>query len=501
MKTWKPYALSIMIWAILLMSFSAKAQEASLDFFHERRQQLIQQMEDGAIAVMMSAEKKIRSNDIHYPFRQRSSFYYLTGYKHPESAFIIQPNQENEFIMFLPSKDSIGVMWRQQEYGLTEAMKVFGADTAYDIEKFEKTFRQKLWSESIVYMDPNDQPLKDLFDKIQDKKLLVNSLDEIRNINNLINDMRLQKDSLEISQMKKAIDITGQAHLEAMKAVHPGMYEYEVEALVEYVFQKNGASDPAFSSIVGSGNNANTLHYMKNDRKMKAGELVLMDIGAEYNMYAADLTRTIPVDGEYSRKQEDIYQLVLKAIQKAAPELESGKGIFEAHYKATDVIMKGLYELGLVTDPDSKWQRNFYIHYTASHWLGLDVHDLVPKKGLYGKGGIKVYQEPGVNSHIKGRILKPGMVFTFEPGIYLPENGLERIRALKGKKVPAEKIEAFLDEVGPVYRKYRGIGIRIEEDVLITEDGHEVLSRQLPRSIDAIEKIMDQSSDYVSKDQ
>jgi len=501
MKTWKPSSLLIMIWAFILMSFPVNAQEASLDFFQKRRHQLISQMEKGSIAVMMSAEKKIRSNDVHYPFRQRSSFYYLTGYKHPEAAFIIQPKQENEFIMFLPPKDTTGGIWRQQEYGLKEAMEVFGADTAYDIEKFEKILRPKLWSESIVYMDPNDQPLKELFDKIQDKKLLVNSLDGIKNINNLINDMRLQKDSLEISHMKKAIDITGQAHLEAMKAVHPGMYEYEVDALVEYVFRKNGASDPAFSSIVGSGNNANTLHYMKNDRKMKAGELVLMDIGAEYNMYAADLTRTIPVDGEFSRKQEDIYQLVLKAIQKAARELEPGKGIFEAHYQATDLIMKGLYELGLVTDPDSKWQRNFYIYYPASHWLGLDVHDLVSKKGLYGEGGYKVYQEPGVKSHIKGRILKPGMVFTFEPGIYLPENGLDRIRALKEKGVPAEKIEAFLDEAGPVYRKYQGIGVRIEDDVLITEDGHEVLSRQLPRSIDAIEKIMDQSSDYVSKDQ
>ncbi len=500
MKTLKLFSL-IIIWAIFLMPFSVNAQETSPDFFQKRRQQMIRQMEDGSMAVMMSAERKRRNADIPYPFRQRSSFYYLTGYEYPESAFIIEPNREKEFIMFLPSKDSTGGIWHQQEYGMKEAMKVFGADTAYDIEKFEKILRQKLWSKSIVYMDPNDQPLKDLFDTIQGKKVLLNSLNGIRNLNNLLDDMRLQKDSLDISHMKKAIDITRQAHLEAMKAVQPGMYEYEVEALVEYVFRKNGASGPAFSSIVGSGNNANTLHYMKNDRKMRSEELVLMDIGAEYNMYAADLTRTIPVDGKFSRKQERIYQLVLKAIQKAARELEPGKGIFEAHYKATDVIIEGLYELGLVTDPDSKWQRNFYTHYPASHWLGLDVHDMGFRKGNYGEGQHKVSQEPGIKRDIKGRILKPGMVFTIEPGIYLPENGLDRIRALKEKDVPAEKIEAFLDEVGPVYRKYQGIGVRIEEDVIITEDGHEVLSRQLPRSIDAIENIMDKSSDYVSKDQ
>jgi Xaa-Pro aminopeptidase len=233
---------------------------------------------------------------------------------------------------------------------------------------------------------------------------------------------------------------------------------------------------------------------MKNNSKMKEGELVLMDIGAEYNMYAADITRTIPVDGKFSEKQETIYRLVLKALQEAIGEMEPGKGVLLANHKAAEIIMKGLQDLGLVTNPDSGWQKEFYLWYFFSHWLGIDVHDV-------GEYLTEKPEEGTTLDQIKGRSLKPGMVLTIEPSIFLPENGLERARALKEKGVSSEKIEAFLNKVRPVYKKYKGIGVRIVEDVLITEDGPKVLTSQLPRNVEAIENLMDKSSDYVSTDQ
>jgi len=264
----------------------------------------------------------------------------------------------------------------------------------------------------------------------------------------------------EVKQLQEAIDITTEAQLEVMKILHPGLWEYEVEALIEYVFKKRNSFDWAFPSIVASGPNATTLHYQKSQRQIQDGELLLMDIGAEYNYYAADVTRTVPVNGTFTPEQAAIYQLVLNAQKESIALIKPGVPILTVHQKATEVLKKGLSRLGLITDPSTNQYRVFFPH-GVGHFIGLAVHDVR-----------------------SGDPLRPNMVLTIEPGIYVREDSEERL-------VAQGVSEKELDKIRPALRKFMNIGVRIEDDILVTEDGYQVLSQTAPREIREIERLME----------
>ena len=307
----------------------------------------------------------------------------------------------------------------------------------------------------------------------------------LRNINPVLSEMRVKKDEYEVRMIQKAIDITGKGLEAVMTVCSPGMYEFEIEALLEYEWRRNGSSMPAFESIVGSGENAVSLHYSANNRKMEEGELLLMDVGAEYGYYTADITRTVPVGGKFTKEQRDIYDLVLRAQKAAIDELKPGAPMTAAHRAATSVIIDGLHDLGLVTDPSCQWQRKFYTIYHICHFLGLDVHDT----GTHGIP-LSVMSTYLTADTALGRPLEAGMVLTVEPGIYLRAYGLDQLDMLYGSEAGEGEIADFIEKVRPVYEQYSNIGVRIEDDVLITGTGNTVLSASIPKEPDEIERLM-----------
>jgi len=307
----------------------------------------------------------------------------------------------------------------------------------------------------------------------------------VKNIAPLINEMRVYKDMSEVKRLQKAIDITGEAFVNACRICRTGMYEFEIEATVEYAFRKFGSPMPAFTSIIASGPDATILHYSENTGKTKDGDLLLFDIGAEYGYYSADVSRTVPVNGKFTREQKDIYELVLKAQKAAISEMIPGNFLIAGQVKSNEIIVQGLYELGLITDTGSKWQKKFYILYPINHYLGMYVHDV----GDYGASD-RTFYENITNDTLYGRTLEKGMVLTVEPGLYFRSNGLDQLYELYGKEVSQEEIREFINAVSPVYEKYKNIGVRIEDDVLITEEGNIVLSGRIPKEVDDIEKII-----------
>jgi Xaa-Pro aminopeptidase len=308
---------------------------------------------------------------------------------------------------------------------------------------------------------------------------------DIRHIGKLVDPMRVLKSPAEVERLQKANNITAMAFTRVMKECEPDRYEFEMEALIEGTFLEYGSAMPGFSSIVGSGPNSTILHYEPNTRKMENGDLLLMDIGAEYGYYTADITRTIPVNGKFNAEQRAIYQLVLDAQLAAIEQMEPGNMYMDGHMAAKEVIVKGLAELGLITDPASPWQIKFYILYPSSHYLGLDVHDVGEMGGNFSQF---MDQTPGES--MESRVLEPGMVLTIEPGLYFREKGLEQLYEIFGDEAGSMEIAQFIKEVEPVYEQYKNIGVRIEDDILITTDGNINLSRYAPKEIEDIEQIM-----------
>jgi Xaa-Pro aminopeptidase len=447
--------------------------------FSERRGRLTDQIEDGVVIISSGS---FPAGD-HCEYRVNDNFYYLTGFDQPMSVVVMEKGSPGSCSLFLRERSRRDIIYNGAALPDEEIMAAYGFDTIVPYTELQGLIGGYLGNDTPLYIDFRDRMLKSILLTEAGKRHKPETL--VRDMAPLVEEMRVKKDESEISRMQKAIDITGDGFVNACRICRPGMYEFEIEAMIEYTFLRNGAARPAFSSITGSGPNTVTLHYSENNRKMEEGDLLLMDIGAEYGYYAADISRTIPVSGHFTREQREIYELVLKAQKAAIDELQPGRPLYGGHAKATAVIARGLFDLGLLTDTASVWQKEFYTIYQINHYLGLNVHDA----GNYGFPGAFIREYMAVDTAI-GRPLEKGMVLTVEPGIYLREDGLSQLSGIFGGRVSEAEIGEFIDLVLPVYEKYENIGVRIEDDVLITEEGNVVLSRKIPKEIDEIEKIM-----------
>ncbi len=407
--------------------------------FARRREALLETMAPNSVAVFAAASMKMRSGDVEYPYRQDSDFYYLTGYRQPNAFLILTKDASGATgeIFFLPQSGTRGAAWVGEPPPPDEAERTQGLRQVETIDRFWAALDSLLAGKTTLYHRFETgfvyEPLSGerIFIGRQAKRALRDKYPglRIRAPGALLAELRQIKSAAEIELMRRAVAITCQAHVEAMKAARPGLYEYQLQAVIEFVFGYNGAEAPAFPSIVGSGPNAIILHYSANRRQMRDGDLVVMDIGAEYRGYAADVTRTIPVSGRFSKPQREIYEIVLAAQRAALAEIRPGVPLRAVHQAARRVIQQAGY--------------GAYFTHGTSHFLGLDTHDV-------GAAGAE---------------LQPGMVITVEPGIYIPAG-------------------AELDST------YWNIGVRIEDDVLVTENGYEVLSSAAPKDAAAVEALM-----------
>jgi Xaa-Pro aminopeptidase len=435
---------------------------------HEAHREALMHKMAGGVAVVRGADEE--PGAYHSRFLQNSDFYYLTGYQEPGAAMVLLPGRQEEFILFVQPRVPNHVLWNGKRYGLDEAVSVYAADKAYPMDQFALMLRTYLSDAERVYCDVGDRALMEvLWPVVRSTAPTAAVLDILP----LIEDLRITKNQAELKRMQKAIDITCTAHRGVMQQVRPGMYEYEVEGLIEYVYRQNGSIVPAFTSIVASGPNALVLHYTHNDRMIEQGDLLLLDIGADFGHYAADVTRTLPVSGKFTKIQKDIYTIVLEAQQKAIESIRPGVGIDVPGTIITETLGKGLNRIGLVSDPEHAWQVKVWQMHGTSHWLGLDVHDAGP----YSFG------EPN------GAVFHPGMVLTVEPGVYINPYVADHLGDFFPQIAEEERAE-FIRYIGPALSKYRNIGIRIEDNVLVTASGHTVLSISAPKSMAAIEKLM-----------
>lgn len=421
--------------------------------FADRRAKLASQIPDNSIAILGTAPTHIRNNDAEYKYRADSSFFYMTGFAEPESVMVLEKiDGKVKYTLFLREKDKLREIWDGKRVGLDGAKSDFGADEAIAIGKLDETMPNLLLKKQQVFARFNTN----LINWLDQAKLIQRGegvVDTITNIDSLINEMRLIKDESEIALMKTASEISALGHINAMKMVKPQMTEYQLEAEVLHTFAKHGCV-PAYNSIVAGGDNANILHYVENDQPLKDGDLVMIDAGAEYQHYAGDISRTFPVNGKFSEVQKEVYNIVLKANIEAINALKAGKHGKIHHETALKILTQGLIDLGILNGDvekliEDKAYMPFYMHGTG-HWLGMDVHDV----GRY------------MDNDGNPRTLKAGMVITVEPGLYFAHD----------------------NELVP--EKYRGIGIRVEDDVVITDGEPLVLTGDVPKTVEEIEALM-----------
>lgn len=425
-----------------------------------RRRRLMQMMGKGSIAILPTATVAIRNRDVEYPFRPESDFYYLTGFEEPDAVLVLIPGHpDGEFVLFCRDHDPKMELWNGPRAGLDGAREHFQADIAWPIERLDDILPGLIENRGKIHytMGSNpdfDQRITEWLKRIRGKSRSgVHSPDEIVSLEHLVHEMRLFKDRGEAALMRQAARISATAHQRAMAACRPGMMEYQLEAELIHEFMRHGARSPAYQSIVGGGANACVLHYTTNNMALIDGDLVLIDAGAEYGGYAADITRTFPVNGRFSDPQRALYEVVLEAQQAAIAKACPGNHWNDPHDAAVRSLTRGLVELGLLkgdvrTLIKKGAYRKFFMHRTG-HWLGMDVHDV----GDYKIGDA-------------WRLLEPGMVMTVEPGLYIPAG-------MRG-----------------VAKRWRNIGIRIEDDVLVTRTGNEILSKAAPKTVDEIEAVM-----------
>lgn len=431
-----------------------------MSIYAARRQRFIESMGAvGAVAVFPSAPVAIRNNDVEHEYRQESDLFYLTGFDEPESVLLLCPHHaQHRMVLFARTRDPSREVWDGPRAGVEGAVARFGADVAFPIAELNERLLEYLGNTTRLYYRAgrdrsfDDRVFATLNTLRSRQRLGVSTPSEIIDPGSILHEQRLRKDPDEVASMARAVAATRDAHARAMLVARPGCFEYEVEAELLHAFRAHGSERPAYGPIVGSGPNATILHYRKNDRRMEEGELLLIDAGAEHGYYAADVTRTFPVNGAFSKPQRAIYDLVLAAQDAAIAAVRPGATLDTVHDTAVRVLTTGLIELGLVTATleealEKGLYKPFYMHRT-SHWLGMDVHDV----GAYFVDG-------------KARPLEPGFVLTVEPGLYISATA----------------------EVAP---EWRGIGVRIEDDVLVTAAGSDDLTLAIPKHPDELERIL-----------
>ena len=428
--------------------------------FARRRRDVMNEMQEDSIAILPAAPVRSRNRDVEFPYRQDSDFYYLTGYDEPDAVAVLIPDREQgEFILFCRERNPEMEIWNGRRSGLEGACSEYGADDAFPIGDIDDILPGLLENQSCVYYAMGyypefDQRMIGWVNRVRTRSRAgVSSPVEFVALDHLLHEMRLVKSRAEVKAMKKAAEISAKAHRRAMKACRPGMTEYQIEAELVHEFARHGSRHTAYPSIVAAGANACVLHYTSNSDTLREGELLLIDAGAEHDYYASDITRTFPISGKFSRSQRALYELVLEAQLAAIEAVQPGNHWNEPHEAAVRVLAEGLVSLGLLKGRPSnvikkEHYRKFYMHRTG-HWLGMDVHDV----GDYKIGG-------------EWRVLEPGMVMTVEPGLYVCA-GI--------KSVP---------------RKWWNTGIRIEDDVLVTRSGHEVLTADVPKDVAEIEALV-----------
>ncbi len=424
--------------------------------YKERRDKLLEMMDEG-VAVLSTATMQTRSNDTEYPFRPNSDFYYLTGFEEDNSVVVLCKNgDEKRTVLFVQEKVPEMELWTGERLGVDAAKECFSFDEVYGIDSFEEQIKELLKEQTLLYFElfNNSKVYTQL-------KVVANTMLHTRGVNRsprtfsditkLTQQMRLLKSEEELALIREALVITQKAHHQAMKICAPEMLEYQLQAEYEYVFKKEGAYSDAYTTIIAGGNSANTLHYIKNDQPLKEGQMVLVDAGCEFKMYASDITRTFPVIGRFSAAQKELYNMVLDVQLKVINAIKPGGSKKELQTFSEKLLTEGMVALGILEgDVDTLMEdkkHKVYFPHGIGHWMGLDVHDPCPYSGDNGEE----------------LLFEEGMVLTIEPGIYLPQDDLN------------------------VPEKYRGIGIRIEDNILVTKEGCENLSQGIAKSVDEIE--------------
>ncbi len=476
--------------------FDDKERQAELA---QRRARVAQKIGPKAVLILFSAEPKLYSNDVSYEYRQENNLYYLTSLKQNRATLAMLPgNKQTPEILFLPRRSPFVERWNGRMYSPEDAARVSGIREIWDASEFEpfvralrarQPYRPKvdniLMSGALSALDVEASAgLESLFAAAEANEAELHMLSDepanreygreqlfvsdwvknatgykVRDASPIFADMRLRKSPMELRLLQHAIDITSEAQQRAWLAARDSKWEYEVHAQVIFTFKLRNADYWGYPSIVGCGPNATTLHYTESQGKVAPGDLILMDVGAEYEHYTADVTRTFPVNGKFSPLQAEVYQIVYDAQEAAAKAIRPGAMYSDVHRAATRVIKDGLFKLGLITDRDS-FQYFLWFPHSTTHWLGMNVHDV----GFAAK-------------------LEPGMVFTNEPGIYVRPDALD----YRPDRVNQEEWEKFKAAVRPAFEKYRGIGVRIEDDMLVTEEGVRWMTEALPRKISDIE--------------
>ncbi|TKI69279.1 M24 family metallopeptidase [Sulfurimonas crateris] len=417
--------------------------------YKKRRERLLKKLSNDSIGVIFSAEPATRSHDTHHPYRQDSNFYYLCGFKEDSAALLfLKSKGKTKTVLFLHKKDKFIELWTGERLGVKEAKKIFLVDEVCAIEDFEKRFKGHIKGKKNIYFESSSK--KSVVKKVSK---LTKDIKAKHDIVPLVQKMRLIKSAAEIEMIKESINITAKAHHRAMTMDKIGKYEYQLQAEIEHEFKVNAAYSDAYTSIVACGNNANTLHYIKNDKLLVEGELILIDAGCEHNYYASDITRTIPVNAKYSKAQKELYNLVLNTQLRIISMIKPLVKRSHLQESAEKLLTKGMVELGILKGDYKKLikenkHKKYYPH-GIGHWMGIDVHDPAPYR----------------DAKEREIALQKGMVLTIEPGLYIDKNDKS------------------------VAKKYRGIGIRIEDDILVTKNGCENLSHHIVKTVDEIESL------------